>query len=273
MQISTRTLPLIFFLRRTRQLIPIRGWDRAFRVIFPPGKQKSFCFELEVPGGILYANAASHLDRYALLHGSIEPDELEFARLILATIKARTVLDVGANVGHFSVAMAEFCQTVHAFEPNPDVHERLIRNVTANKHNIRCYPFGLSETNSTLPFQSVRAEHDGQGNFSSSGNLLLTVKRGDDLGLTDIDFIKIDVEGHDSEVLRGLARTIEIDRPAVLCECCKPPNLYFPPDYQFFLFENRAISLRKKLVQLRQFTEGDNIFCLPPELTGRFGIH
>lgn len=44
------------------------------------------------------------------------------------------------------------------------------------------------------------------------------VKRLDDFGIADVDFIKIDVEGHELEVLKGGAATIERYRPVLLME-------------------------------------------------------
>jgi len=250
-------------------VLPIRGWQRVFETVFPATGQLPFRFQLAVPGGDVFADATSYLDRYALFYGSIEPDEVRIVRSILQSIEARTVLDVGANVAHFSIAMAERCRTVHAFEPNPPVYAKLLANIKLNPNrNIVPHNFGLSDVDTVLPFQSVSAGHDGQGNFTVDGDLSLPVSPGDTLDIDQVDFIKIDVEGHELRALRGLARTLASHRPIIMCECgCDARTLLdaLPPDYELFALRQSAILARKRLSRVDEFPIGDNVFCVPRE--------
>lgn len=269
MHLSSRTLPIAHALRFLRRVLPIRGWNRVFEAAFPAGSQLPFQFHLTVPGGTVLADSTSYLDRFALFHGSIEPDELQLVRLMLRSIRARTVLDVGANVGHFSIAMAEHCETVHAFEPNPPVYAKLLENIKINPgRHIIPYKFGLSDADTTLRFVSVSAAHDGQGNFAETGDIALPVFRGDTLNIDQIDFIKIDVEGHELSTLSGLKATLISQRPIVMCECSCDAKAFLdvlPPDYCLFLLSQRAVRARKKLYRVDDFAGGENVFFVPNE--------
>src|ERR671933_427952 len=66
------------------------------------------------------------------------------SRLANHSIRPRTVLDVGANVGQFAVASAKLLPDaqVHSFEPVPKSVERLRKNVSGLK-NVIVYPFAL----------------------------------------------------------------------------------------------------------------------------------
>ncbi|AMN43761.1 FkbM family methyltransferase [Rhodoplanes sp. Z2-YC6860] len=269
MHLNCSTLPIAHTLRFLRSVLPIRGWNRIFEAAFPAGSQLPFQFHLTVPGGTILADATSYLDRFALFHGSIEPDELHLVRQILCSINARTVLDVGANVGHFSIAMAEHCKTVHAFEPNPPVYAKLLENIRINPdRHIIPHQFGLSDADKVLRFVSVSAAHDGQGNFAETGDIALPVSRGDTLNIDQIDFIKIDVEGHELSTLRGPKETLISQRPIIMCECssdAKALSGVLPPNYCLFVLGQRAVRARKKLYQVDNFAGSDNVFFVPNE--------
>lgn len=89
---------------------------------------------------------------------------------------------------------------------------------------IRAIPVGLSSRTQTLNFTVDESGNSGQSGFrddvSDGTSLSLEVAAGDDYADPDVvtSLIKIDVEGHELEVLRGLQTTIARDRPAVCLE-------------------------------------------------------
>ncbi len=127
-------------------------------------------------------------------------------------------LDVGANIGYFSMAMPG---TVVAFEPQPNLFDLLKKNVAGK--NVACLPYALSDSYRIAPMARVRYgdtyNYGGIGldTTSSLGSIKVQCVTLDSLGLKP-DFIKIDVEGHELSVLKGAADTINECSPILYVE-------------------------------------------------------
>lgn len=164
------------------------------------------------------------------LYGRGERDEIEDLFLFLAPLADRmaagVALDVGANVGNHAVAFAERFGRVLAFEPNPAVHELLVINTRA-LGNVETFPLGLGEA-----ALAARLE-EGVGNFGESRVLgageapgagavvEVRIARMDEVlaGIGgDIVLVKIDVEGHEEQVLKGGIETLRRHAPVVVFE-------------------------------------------------------
>lgn len=140
-----------------------------------------------------------------------------------------TMLDVGANVGFYSLAASLFFSRVEAFEPCAATYERLQRNIClSSKPHVRAHRMalgsriGLAEMmafdsspgrNHILPSGAVA---DGHTEIVPIATLDSAVSN---LRLADVDFIKIDVEGHERDVLAGGRLTLEQWHPDVFVEC------------------------------------------------------
>ena len=117
-------------------------------------------------------------------------------------IKFNHVLDIGAWVGTWTMAMNSFCGKVIAFEPDPVHYECLVKNCSEDveTHQLAVgneeKMISLSEDNFT---QAKRVM--GDGNIP-----MVTI---DSLNLDDVDLIKIDVEGYEMEVLKGADQTLK----------------------------------------------------------------
>ena len=115
--------------------------------------------------------------------------------------KFNHVLDIGAWVGTWTMAMNKFCGRVVAFEPDKLHYECLVKNVPEDveTHQLAIGAeekmISLSEDDFT---QSKRVV--GEGTIP-----MITI---DSLGIDDIDLIKIDVEGFEMEVLKGAEKTL-----------------------------------------------------------------
>ena len=116
--------------------------------------------------------------------------------------KFNHILDIGAWVGTWSMAMNKFCGRVIAFEPDSLHYQCLVKNVTddVETHQLAVGSeeklISLSEDNFT---QSKRIV--GEGSIP-----MITI---DNMKLDDVDLIKIDVEGYEMEVLKGAKKTLE----------------------------------------------------------------
>ena len=118
-----------------------------------------------------------------------------------SNLKFDTILDVGAWVGTWSMAMEPYAKKVIAFEPDSVHFECLQRNCVLNC-DARMEAVGseikkisLTEDNFT---QAKRIDKQGDIN-------MITL---DSLQIKDVDMIKIDVEGYEMEVLKGAEKTL-----------------------------------------------------------------
>jgi FkbM family methyltransferase len=131
--------------------------------------------------------------------------------------------DVGANRGLYARRLARLCPLVLAFEPQPWLAVRLAR---ATPDNVVVFPVALSGTGGEATLKvprigSVAAHTRATLGESDGDHIEQTVfrLRLDDLGLASLGFVKIDVEGHEMDLLDGAMSTIERCRPRLLVEC------------------------------------------------------
>lgn len=143
-------------------------------------------------------------------------------------------LDIGANIGSHCLFLARTFTPVYAFEPNPTAYVRLVRNVRLNPGlDVRCLPIALSDSPDEALFYDIRSGHSGLSGFAENLGHLdrsrydvreLRLRRltGDTIvereGIGAIALIKIDTEGHEARVIKGLAATIRRERPVIVFE-------------------------------------------------------
>ena len=156
----------------------------------------------------------------ALARGGYEPELGAF--LDLAAPGRRVVYDIGANWGHFAIHFATctgFAGAVHAFEAAPDTAALLRRVIEAAGlgDRVTVHGFGLSASDGALPM--VGGGHTSLARLvPGARGRAVAVKRLDGLELPPPDIVKIDVEGHEGEVLAGAAETIGRALPLIVLE-------------------------------------------------------
>jgi FkbM family methyltransferase len=136
---------------------------------------------------------------------------------------ARIAVDVGANNGVYAYHLSRFAREVLAFEPNPRFHDKL----KGLPRNVRLEPVALSAASGSADLSIPRQGDTEAGGWATlepsayevARTLPVTTRALDDYGLTDVGFIKIDVEGHELTVLAGAERTVRDNRPVLLIEC------------------------------------------------------
>ena len=176
----------------------------------------------------------NNIDANVFFYGAFEKPLLFFLRdtlnaLITETPKA-IFMDIGANVGHHSIFLSKFASQVLAFEPYPKVNMQFKQQIAHNNiSNIQIFETGLSDRRETLNYYAPTGNNEGIGSFDESsiskGNTSygkLELQEGDQViesdSWKDIKLIKIDVEGFEKKVIKGLSRTIEEERPVIVCE-------------------------------------------------------
>lgn len=139
------------------------------------------------------------------------------------------VLDVGANVGYFSAlaSMAVGPQgRVLAFEASPSTHQRLQTLVGANAYdNVRTMEVAVADKAGELKFHCGPLDHTGTASLRDLAERTSAVTRVKAIALDDlldtlppVRLIKIDVEGAEALVLKGMSRLLGRDQPYVLTE-------------------------------------------------------
>jgi FkbM family methyltransferase len=144
------------------------------------------------------------------------------------------VLDIGANVGSFSLRLASHVLSmnitafhIHAFEPNPLVVKNLRENLSLNPGIaavVTIHPIGLGSEKGKLQFHHD-SSNTGAGRITKAvleESIAIEVDRVDDIVATinpdNISFIKMIVEGFEPHVFKGAIKTIERYRPPIFFE-------------------------------------------------------
>ncbi|HTH59855.1 MAG TPA: FkbM family methyltransferase [Paraburkholderia sp.] len=168
-------------------------------------------------------------DSYAEgMNDDFEPDLV--ALLAVMCDGGSHVLDVGANIGCTALALSEIVHNgkVVAVEPVPRTFAHLKKNVVATP-NITCLNFALgketgfvqmqgSENNLSGAFVSNEFHIGNAGHFTVEVPVRTVDEAFSDFGLDKLDFIKIDVEGFELDVLEGAINTLLKYRPRVVLE-------------------------------------------------------
>lgn len=176
--------------------------------------------------------AAFNLDligQKVAIDGYFEHMELQcLEKHLLPKLRKRDIcLDIGANIGNHSVFFAPFFEEVIAFEPNPRTAKVLEANAML-RANITTVNMGISDRSAVLS-ASFSTHNVGAASISTraqdDNSVEFQVDRLDDLLPTDqqtrISMIKIDVEGHEPEALRGARGILDASSPVVLIEVLK----------------------------------------------------
>jgi FkbM family methyltransferase len=148
----------------------------------------------------------------------------EMDGFLLHTQERQRLLDIGALHGAFSLAFAAHHPNKRAVavDASPIAFGRLLYNLHKNRAgNITPVECALSDTPGTLRMHYEWEHAVASGTSSKAKSLEIEKRTGDDLCAAlnfCPDVIKIDVEGHEIKVLRGLRNTIKQNRPLIFLE-------------------------------------------------------
>jgi FkbM family methyltransferase len=150
-------------------------------------------------------------------------DKLNLEKFVL-------ILDVGANIGNHSLYFSKISKKVFSYEPNPNTYELLKFN-TRNVPNINIYNIGISnknekkflnESNFNIGDSSIVSSIEKQDIKKDDITLheINSFKLDDlqDFSNEEISMIKIDVEGHELEVMDGAKNIIKKNKPLLIFE-------------------------------------------------------
>ncbi len=212
--------------QRGKRILIFVGWQLWKRVIHLPlivGTDNAFRFiaypDSDVAAGFLYYRVPGSQD-------------IEFLR---AHLTGGVLVDVGANVGSISLLVADKIDRAILFEPNPVAAARARENAGINHLPFEVHELAVSDVQGTVEFEDA-------GGGSSCNRTVVgfetkvptrTVRRVtldhflDEQAITsEISLVKIDVEGHENAVIRGMRRLLQAKRARlVMFEYLQRTNL------------------------------------------------
>jgi FkbM family methyltransferase len=234
----------------------------------------------------IYTSADNYIEWTIITTGTYEA---EIEKLISISLKEGDVaLDIGANIGLQSLRMSRYIGAsgkVYAFEPLTHLQGKFRKNCQLNHAtNIQLIPVALSDKEGSFNYL-VNENEWNQGTFSlgkqenGHTSCIVDVKIGDELEeikyLNRLDLIKIDVEGFEFPVIKGLIHTLHKFKPRIIFEydinywkanhhsvqeCVK-----LLTESGYTLYQINTIGCEK--ITHLDLIQGGNIFCVPDPIS------
>jgi FkbM family methyltransferase len=165
--------------------------------------------------------AFDHIAHHINIKGIYEKEHLEAAFSFLEKYsklrKGETAVDIGANIGNHSLFFSKYFKKVISIEPDLNNFELLEIN-SRLKNNIECLNIGISDQNYRAKFKKDKLNR-GASKLDKSGDCSIELRTLDSLNMVEnIGLVKIDVEGHELEVIKGARQTLISKHPVLLFE-------------------------------------------------------
>jgi FkbM family methyltransferase len=228
----------------------------------------------------------------------------------------RKILDIGMNIGMNTWEYATFAKEVHGFEPVPGTYQVALDNIALNKNHqdpnlgwwknpdkswaslavtgaINTYNVALGPVAGSVEMHIKK--NDGHNrvandNYTKLNGKPVKVNTGyqrvqvpqhtlDSYNFTDVDIIKIDVEGYELQVLEGAVNTIAQNRPIVQIECVEIQPRAFGKTIDdlmdYFTSKNYVITLADGTIMPKKFQYAKKMmdrFMIPAERTDLYDV-
>ena len=229
---------LVFILKLENFIIFISKFSSIFTKALPPPnfyKKKTFK-KIKRDKVNFYVDVSDYMQWY--LFADITDNSWLYAYNSLKKKSRFNVIDIGSNVGAFTLKLAKKCYenkkefNIYSFEPNKHIFKTFENNIKLNKkvsNYIKYFEKALGNSNSTVDLLLNKENSGGSRIIDSSSDLISQensstveqIKLDDFIEINNInfvDFIKIDVEGFEPFVLDGSTRTLEKFKPDLYIE-------------------------------------------------------
>ena len=181
-----------------------------------------------INGFVMYLDFLDPIDRNIILNKTYETEEINILTKLINNNSSTKFIDIGANCGFYSFQFAMQNLEVLAFEPNSEALLKMNNTINKNqnlKDRIKIFPYGLSNINSKMNMRSmvkygyIQTGGSGITVDKVSQNNTYKVYEGEfKIGDQVLNFkrdnlaIKIDVEGHELNVLKGIQNLLNSNK-------------------------------------------------------------
>ena len=207
--------------------------------------QKVFLNEVNISEGRIRVKLPTSVDNNKYIEMYLNPNDLRsmpfiglseghyeplLAKILLKlAAKSEIFVDIGANTGFYSISAAKENPTleIHAIEPQPQVFNLLNENIFLNnlESQITLHNLGIGAKTDELTMfipkftgtvgASFKNLHEDEGDAEE---IAVKVNTMDNLAISNINLMKIDVEGYESFVLEGAKQTLLENKPTLIVE-------------------------------------------------------
>ena len=233
---------------------------------------------VELENGLkLWGDLGDYAVSRAAMFGTYEPSETKYFKNLIPQLDGGIIIDVGANIGWFTILFAQSSRDVIAIEPRPNNFYYLQKNIETNQLlNVELINSAVSDVKGRgIVFVLPSAGNSGGTHFRSNPSTLFTdelIQKGYEIshvpirlideivGSRKVALIKIDIEGAEPFALKGALNTLKTSRPSILCEInptCLRDNASMQPEEFLFFMESLNY---KGFVLNEDGTKGDQIY-------------
>lgn len=219
---------------------------------------------MKIVNGIAIIEDDTHISKWVQEHRRLDHDQSLLPLLKPFIKRGDTVIDAGAFIGDHTIFYANLVGTkgkVIAFEPNPIAFKCLEYNMEPYK-NVEVRKEGLSDSEGKITLSTSDNAGAAYPKKSKKGIKCITI---DSLNLERLDFIKVDVEGFEQNVIKGGQETIKKCKPAILIEIINDRLMFNgTTDNDLYLYlMDLGYSIRN--IYQGQSIHGDHIeiICIP----------
>ena len=199
-----------------------RGKGRLINLFFKDGENIVIPYHNNT---LIEINTSELIGWHVFWMGGYENDVMWVLNKILEPDDV--AIDCGANLGVWSIVLARKCNFVHLIEPHPDFRIKLENNLVINRFaNTHIYPYAISQREGYTTLFSPPFEMKNKSasivdlNKELSEHIKVEVKSLDTLflSLPKLNFIKIDCDGSDGDIIMSGRKTIVKHLPYILFE-------------------------------------------------------
>ena len=283
-------------LRNTVRHITRQGWIPRGRMLLA----KTFCDHNKINDDIQFTEdffdlrysgrLNNWIDWHIYFFGAYAPGELALLGALAKSLRAGNTApiiyyDIGCNVGNHAIYMSRYADEVLCFDPSPTAISAAKANIHLNNlQNVMTFEVALGSVKKNAPLFLPEAHNLGTATLLQRRTSGLAppighvdIEVGDEFvrhhELPLPDLVKLDVEGFESEVIRGLGNTLSMARPVIFCELTGIDLSGFgseaglraalPNYYRLFSFDARHDSARYRLSKFT--TKYKMVLCVPSE--------